>query len=196
MTFAFNTDNSNIEDVLGSRPIALDYDVDAQMNPDSIPGLRGFVTDSSFYKIQIEVDLPIQGKASGFGLRDTFNVDFDNFDEVKEVEFKLVADNEMPLEVAGQGYFLDHNGVVLDSLFSEGKQVLVASATVGSDGVVTERSTQTSFINFPAARFKAVQPAKKLALKAFFSTFNNGQQSVKAFANQGVELRLGMKVTK
>jgi hypothetical protein len=47
MTFTFDANNSNIEDVLGSRPIGLDYKVDAISNPDSLTNLRGFITDSS-----------------------------------------------------------------------------------------------------------------------------------------------------
>ncbi len=194
MTFAFNETNSNIEDVLGSRPIALDYDVDALMNPDTLTDLRGFITDSSYYKIQVEVDLPLHGRASGFGIVDTFDVDFSGYGSVSEVEFKIVADNGMPLEIDGQVFFLDENGTVLDSLFAAGRTEIVGSADVGADGIVTNPVTSTTFAALPGERFDHVRNAKKLALRTFFSTFNHGQQSVKAFADQQVEIRMGMKL--
>jgi len=193
MTFTFDANNSNIEDVLGSRPIGLDYKVDAISNPDSLTNLRGFITDSSFYKIKVEVDLPLHGRASGFGVVDSFDLDFSSYDDLKEVEFKLVADNEMPLAIGVQGYFIGENGVVLDSLF-DGIGYPIQGAPVNANGVVTQKLTTTTFVTFDAARFDHVRSAKRLNLHAYFSTTNNGQQSVKAFANQFLEIRMGMKV--
>ncbi len=193
MTFTFNSQNSNIEDVLGSRPVALDYKVDAIMNPDSLVGERGFITDSSYYRIQVEVDLPLHGRASGFGVEDSYDVNFDGYGNVKEVEFKMVADNNMPLGIDGQLYFYDENDNVLDSLFN-GLKRIVAPAPVNAEGIVTGKTSQTNYAIFDAARFDKVRPAKTMKLKATFSTTNEGQQSVKAFADQDVEIRMGMKL--
>ncbi len=193
MTFVFDDDNSNIADVLGSRPIALDYKVDAISNPDSLTDLRGFITDSSFYKIQVEVDLPLHGRASGFGVVDSFDVDFSDYGDLKEIEFKMVADNRMPVGIDGQAYFLDENGTVLDSLFSTVTS-LVEAAPVSNGGIVTDTAHRVNYATFDALRFDKIRPAKKLALKAFFSTTNGGQQSVKAFADQFADIRMGMKV--
>ncbi len=193
MTFTFNSQNSNIEDVLGSRPVALDYKVDAIMNPDSLVGERGFITDSSYYRIQVEVDLPLHGRASGFGVEDSYDVNFESYGNVKEVEFKMVADNNMPLGIDGQLYFYDENDNVLDSLFN-GLKRIVAPAPVNAEGIVTGKTSQTNYAIFDAARFDKVRPAKTMKLKATFSTTNEGQQSVKAFADQDVEIRMGMKL--
>ncbi|MCU0347935.1 MAG: hypothetical protein MUC59_13425 [Saprospiraceae bacterium] len=193
MTFTFDANNSNIEDVLGSRPIGLDYKVDAIANPDSVTDQRGFITDSSFYRVQVEVDLPLHGRASGFGAIDTFDLDFSDFNEVQAVEFKMVADNNMPLGISTQAYFIGENGAVLDSLFN-GIGYPIEAAPVNGSGIVTGQQTTTTLIDFDAARFDNIRNAKKLALHAFFSTSNQGQQSVKAFANQEVEIRMGLKV--
>ncbi len=193
MTFTFNADNSNIEDVLGARPTALDYKVDAIMNPDSLVNERGFITDSSYYRIQVEVDLPLHGRASGFGVVDTFEFDFKGYDKVKEVEFKMVAQNKMPLGIEGQLYFLDEGNSVLDSLFDQKKE-FVAPASVDPNGNVEREATQTNFANFTAERFEKLKHAKKMALRAQFSTTGGGQQSVKALAGQDVEIRMGMKL--
>ena len=193
MTFTFDADNSNIEDVLGSRPVALDYKVDAIMNPDSLVDERGFITDSSFYRVQVEVDLPLHGRASGFGILDTFNVDFGDYGNLEEVEFKMIADNHMPLGIDGQLYFLDESNNVLDSLF-DGRKEIVVAAPVAADGTVTGAISRTNFATFSSLRFDQIRPSKKMALKAWFSTTNNGQQPVKAFAGQDVEIRMGMKI--
>jgi hypothetical protein len=193
MIFTFNANNSNIEEVLGSRPVALDYKVDAIMNPDSLVNERGFITDSSYYRLQLEVDLPLHGRASGFGIQDTFDVDFGSYGDVKEVEFKMVADNNMPLGIEGQIYFLDENNAILDSLFDGRKEIIVA-APVDAEGNVTSEIARTNFATFSSVRFDKIRPSKKLALKAWFSTTNGGQQSVKAVSGQDVEIRMGMRI--
>jgi hypothetical protein len=65
---------------------------------------------------------------------------------------------------------------------------------VNAEGIVTGNTSQTNYAIFDAARFDKVRPAKTMKLKAPFSTTNEGQQSVKAFADQDVEIRMGMKL--
>jgi hypothetical protein len=194
MTFAFDENNSNIEDVLGSKPVALEYDVDALMNPDNNSTERGFITDSSYYNIQVEVDLPLRGQASGFTMRDTFSVDFSSYDEVTEAEFKMVADNGMPLEIIAQAWFLDAQGQVLDSLFAEGPKTVVEAAPVDANGIATQTTQATHFITFDQQRFDKLRATSKVALSGAFSTTGNGTQTVKAIAGQGAEIRMGMKL--
>jgi len=194
MVFDFTKDNSNIEEVLGSKPIALDYEVDARMNPDTIVGLRGFITDSSYYNIQVEVDLPLHGRASGFGIEDDFNIDFEGYEEIIEAEFKLVADINTPLDIDGQAYFIDSSGVILDSLFDSGTTRIVGSATVDADGNVTAPTTQVTYSKFSGQRFEHIRKAVKITLSSIFSTFNEGQQSVRALKGQETEIRMGLKI--
>ena len=193
LEFIFDTTNSNIDTVLGSRPIALDYKVDARMNPDQDPSLRGFLADDSFYKIHVEVDLPLHGRASGFVIEDEFDIDLSDHGEIIETEFKMVADNDTPLNINGQAYFVDGNGVVLASLLDEGMSTIVSGAPVDEDGKVINTSTEISYATFPAARFKGIRNAKKILMATFFSTSNNGEQSVRAEAGQEAEIRMGLK---
>lgn len=194
MTFTFDETNSNIEDVLGSRPVALEYDVDALMNPDNSTTAKGFITDSSFYNIQVEVDLPLRGRASGFTMRDTFSVDFSGYGAVRSAEFKLVADNEMPLEVAGQVWFLDSLYQPIDSLFLDGSQVIVSGAPVDASGIATTKVTDTHYFDFDQTRFEGIRQARYLLVQGSFSTSGEGAQTVKAIADQQVEIRMGAKL--
>ena len=194
LTFDFDKTNSNIDTVLGSRPIALDYKVDARMNPDTNVTLRGFISEESFYKIQVEVDLPLHGRASGFGIVEDFNIDFSGYEDVLEAEFKMVADNGTPLNIAGQAYFVDGTGAILDSLFDAGAATIVGAAVVDNDGNVISPTTEISFTTFDAERFDHLRAAEKIMLHSFFSTSNGGQQTVKAFAGQEAEIRMGLKL--
>lgn len=190
-SFVFNKQNSNIDVILGSGPLAIDYDVNAITNPDGNTGIPGFITDSSYYRVQIEVDLPLYGKALDFLARDTFEVSFENYKNVRNAEFKLVTENGLPLDVAIQGYFLDEAGITLDSLF-DAQRPVVKAAPVNSNGIPISRTDDVSFIDYPDARFDQIREARRLAIIASFSTYNEGQQSVKILADQAVRIKLGV----
>ncbi len=192
-TFPFDRDNSNIAEILGSRPVALDYEVDALTNPDTLTDIRGFLTDSSYYRVQVEVELPIHGTATGFGAIDTFDIDLNGYDDIDWAEFKVVAENEIPLDIDMQFYFTDDNGVVLDSLF-DGRQKVIQAAPVDNEGIVIEKLKAETFAMLDAPRFDNVRSASQIILHAYFSTYNEGQTSVKVFNTQEVEIRMGMKL--
>lgn len=191
--FAFNAQNSNIEEILSASPVSVDYDMDAVPNPDSLTSIRGFVTDSSYIKVQVEVELPIWGSADGFAARDTFAVNFDTYDDVDHVEFKMITENEIGLNVGMQIYFADENNILLDSLLPTIETVMVA-APVDDEGNVTDVSEKTTFISFDADRFDKIRNAKQLFLTATFSTVDNGTKSIKVYANDEVRVRMGMKL--
>lgn len=193
-SFSFTKENSNIDVILGEGPMAIDYDVDAVTNPDNNPGIRGFITEGSYYTASLEAELPLYGRASGFVVRDTIDLDFSSYDEVDDVEFKLVVDNGIPLDVAIQGYFLTENNVLIDSLLAA-PQTLVQGAPVNSNGVATGTQQKITFIPFDEARFaKIQQQGKRLWISAAFSTLNNGTTSVQVLNTQDVRIRLGAKL--
>lgn len=188
--FVFSRSNSNIREVLGSGPIAIEYDVDASTNPDGNTELRGFVTDSSFYRVRVDVDLPLYGSAINFGVRDTFDINFGSLENVDYAEFKLVTDNALPVAIGVQGYFQDENGTTLDSLFATTTRI-VAGAPVDAQGRPTAVQTTVTYSDFPAARFNNIRSAKRIEIVATFFTTTEGQQSVQILANQDVAVKLG-----
>jgi hypothetical protein len=191
--FYFDNENSNIAEIIGAGPVSVDYDLDAIPNPDSDTSIRGFLTDSSYFKVQVEVNLPIYGTAIGFEARDTFSIDFSEYEKADYVEFKMIADNGIPVEVGLQAYFADSNGNILDSLFVPADVVLEA-ASVDGEGLVTARVEKTTFATFDDGRFQKIKAAKRIFLNASFSTTNDGIDEVKIFSDQNVEFRMGMKI--
>lgn len=192
-TFIFNSQNSNIDEVLGAGPRAIYFDVDALTNPDSNRAVRGFITDESAYSFDVEADLPLVGSANGFEITDTIAWDFSNYDEVSHAEFKIIADNGTGLEIVTQGYFIDENGIVLDSLFKDGEKTLIGGAEVDDDGNPLEVTTTINFELFDAPRFSKIKNAKDLLINAAFFTGEMGDKCVRLKEDQSVEIRLGMK---
>ena len=191
--FTFTKDNSNIATILGAGPVRLDYDVDAFTNPDMDTSIRGFITDSSYYKVRVDVELPLFGRAFDFVVSDSFSVDFSNYNEVSAVEFKMVADNYLPLSVDVQAYFRDENGVVLDSML-DSRQRVIAAAPTNADGIATSFEQKITFAGFDALRFDRIRFAKDIYLVTSFSTYNDGDRSIKVLADQAVKVRMGVKV--
>lgn len=188
--FVFDKSNSNIDSILGAGPVAIDYDVDAVTNPDSNVNIRGFITDSSYYKIRVDVDLPLYGRSVNFLARDTFELAFGDFQQMYKAEFKLVTVNSLPLDVSIQGYFLDKEGILLDSLFSESMRV-IAGAPVDGQGNASGVQEDVTYVDYPEERFDKIRTAENLDIVASFSTINNGTVSVKILESQSVQVKLG-----
>ncbi|MEL6667372.1 MAG: hypothetical protein AAFP08_00285 [Bacteroidota bacterium] len=191
--FVFTSENSNIDIVLGSQPVAVDYDVNALTNPDGNTDIRGFITDSSFYRVQVEVELPLDGSAANFEVRDTFEIDFSQFDKAEEVEFKLVSDNELPLGVRISGEFQDEAGNFVANFIPE-EERLIAPAEVGTDGRPTGPFQQITFVAYDSETLPSILSAKQLVLTAFFDTTNGIGQSVRIEQDQDLRVRLGARV--
>ncbi len=189
-SYTFTRDNSNIDVVLGSQPVAIDYDVNAITNPEEDTEVRGFITDSSYYKVRVNVDLPLYGNAVNFIARDTFDLNLETYDNVQSAEFKLVTENGLPLAVDVQGYFMDENGVVLDSLLLDVER-LIAAAPVDAMGNPTMETRKVTFADFGAERFARIRGTQRLLLVATFSTTNEGTQSVRLNVDQRVKFKLG-----
>lgn len=188
--FVFDKNNSNIDVILGAGPLSIYYDVDAITNPDEDTSIRGFLTDSSYYDVRIGVDLPLYGRSVDFLARDTFEIDFNNYDRVDEAEFKMVAENELPLEVQIQGYFHDSRGEVLDSLFEE-RQLVIAGAEVDEEGNAIATSEKITYIKFAPERFERIRTTEELTIVASFYTSEEGQKSVYILDSQDLSVRLG-----
>lgn len=188
--FVFNKDNSNIREILSSGPVAINYDVSADTNPDGDTDIRGFVTDSSYYRVRVDVDLPLYGWAINFSVRDTFDLNLSDLDNADYAAFKMVTENAMPVAIGVQGYFRDAAGTVLDSLYETPTRV-IAGAPVGADGRPTGVQETVTYSDFPVERFKNIKNAAELEVVATFFTTTDGAQSVQILNDQDVKVRLG-----
>ncbi len=189
-SFLFTKDNSNIAEILSSKPVEVIYDVDALTHPDGDRSIRGFITDSSFYRVKVLVDLPLQGSAANFEARDTVEVNLDNLESLDSIELKINAENTFPLAIDIQIFFVDENGNLTEMLTDSDLRVIDAAPVDGS-GNVTGPSNNTTFIPIAGSRLEALKAARKLILTAVFSTTNNGDRPVRLTSDQRLNLGMG-----
>ncbi len=191
--FEFHKDNSNIADIIALSPIALEYDVDAITNPDTITTLKGFITDSSFYTINMEVQLPLYGFSELFTQYDTVELKIDSLEHVKSAELKLITENRFPIDFGFQAYFLDESNHILDSLLT-GDTKVIKAAGVDADGQVTEKNTTTTMILLPENKIAHVLQAKNIVTKVQLNTKGSSETDfVKITLDQDLEIRMGLR---
>ncbi len=190
--YVIDKTNSNVREVLNAQPVALDYDIDVLSNPDSLDNLTGFLTDSSAFSVAVEVDLPVHGWAKGFSGSQEFDFSFDEYENIESLQFKILTENGIPLQVGMQFYFLNRNAI-LDSLMVSDK-ILLEAAPVDGDGVATQKAEKVNFVTLSKERYEKVKSTDKIRMVAFFDTFNEGNTNIKVFDKDEVSVKVGLKV--
>jgi len=187
-------DNSNIENIIGQPVIYFEYDAEVSSNPDNDLSITSFVTDSSNFYLDAEVELPLYGRVNGFTISDTF--DFveisEDFDNVNSVEFKLVTVNEFPADVELQVLFADENYNIIEKLLDPAEMVF-ESSTVNDLGEITELARKETFIPLSKERFNTItQDAKYMLVQIRIWSFENGETSVRIYEDTEVTIKLGV----
>lgn len=188
--------NSNIRNALNERPFRMMYDLSAETNPDANPGIRGHLTDSSFFEAQLEVQLPASGYFTGLQLTDTFQLDLKRAEEVDSLEILLWSENGIPLEVTGQLYFMDDQFRILDSAFTAPILWVNGAKVNANTGEVIAPVSNKVSIQFSGARLRALVNTRKVALQAICNTSRDGNSQlavVKLKKTQSLQLNMGLQ---
>ncbi|MFN0215413.1 MAG: hypothetical protein ACKVT2_14240 [Saprospiraceae bacterium] len=193
--------NSNIADIFNSQPTRLIYEVDGISNAQLDPSLIGFITDQSNIKLQLRVELVLEGSVRNFGAEQTMNLDFGDFGNldsanIEDVEFKLVTENGTPISAEMQIFFRDDALNHLDSLFLGGPKEVIRSAPIDGEGLATGITRTEEFIPMSTERFEHIRTAKDAILKTTFTTANDGNTFVKLLATNKIVVKMGIKVKK
>ena len=200
-SFYFDETNSNIADIFNAQPTQMIYEVEGLANANADPSLIGFLTDSSTVRMNVKVELLLEGQMQNFAANQTVALDFGDlaaetlFDTA---EFKLVTENRIPFGSKLQLYFQDVNDVVLDSLFTGGAREIIHSAPVNTATGIANGMTRTeTFIPFTGQRFERLrQQAKKAHIEMAFTTAEDGNVPVKILVNQGCDIKMGVRIKK
>lgn len=181
--------NSNIVSVINAIPEYITYEVVVIINPDESTA-TGFISENSMVKSNIEIELPIQGSASGIKLEADTDFTMEDIDEVEYATFKLVTDNEIPIDLNLQLYFMDGNQEIIDSLF-DGSQLILGAPMTAANGTVLNSTETINFIDISPQRMQNIQRARVIRTKAAFSTSNSGTVTVSIRNHQKLSLKMG-----
>jgi len=184
--FVFDKTNSNLDELLGNEPALVDYDIDAVSEP---VHQRGFLTDSSYYRARLRIDLPLFGTGADYLVRDTVDLDLNELENAREAEFKVVADNGIPLQMEVIYTFINERDEVVATLL-EGGELIVEGAPVDAEGNPTDTVSKTTFVPVSEVELEAIQAADRGVLTAIFST-SAGDAPVRITEDQQSNVRMG-----
>jgi hypothetical protein len=191
-SFVFDTSNSNIAEIIAAQPIEFRYNASVLPNADKIPNLIGHITDASFLKVSVTIELPLTASTTGFEGDRAVRLDATDGKNIQEAEFKLITDNQMPIAISTQVYFTsDSRGFFkIDSLFQKGKTLVVDAASPSN--ALSSKETIT-LIPVSGERMSRIRSAPYAIIRTKLVTFNNGTAPVSIYARQKVNVRMGAK---
>jgi hypothetical protein len=128
-----NSSNSNLNSFLQNLPNYLGYSVKAKMNPlGNISAGNDFAYFGRGLKVIADVDIPLELSANYFSLVSYSKVDLTQLKELKNTntcEINLLAQNNFPFRAQIQGYMLNDQNQVIDSLFVIGENSINEALT-------------------------------------------------------------------
>ena len=195
-SFKLDNSNSNIASVINNTPKSLIYKITSQTNPAGGITHSNFVIDTSRFKADMEVELPLWGTAMNFILQDTIPFEFSSTIP-EEVDYALVRtfnSNGFPFDVDLQIYFVDSLYTKLDSLVIPNQLVLRSGMVSPITGKVTSPTSTIFDAVLTKPRLIHLKPAKNIILKAIANTANGGVTNVKIYSDYKIDFKLGLQV--
>lgn len=197
-SFILSKTNSNVIGLVNNFPKNVIYNVNSQSNPAG-PVYTNFITDTSLFKVDLELDLPLYGNVSNYMFQDTVKYSFDlNTDNVKSISVRAYIKNGFPINVGMSINFVDSSYHLIDSLISHPNQLVMPSASINtSTGMVTSSTTNTADFTIPSSVIPQLNKVKYILIGAVANTSHNGTTpptNVKIYDFYTLEVDLGVNV--
>lgn len=192
-SFTLDKNNSNVQTVVNAEPEYISYDVDATTNVPS--GTRNFLLDTSRFSVDLRVELPLVGYASGLSVQDTADFELENVEELQSAIFRLYTSNGFPAQSWTQVYFTDSLYQPLDSLLFDPQDGLVPAALTNAQGIVISPTVKTHDEPFDRSRLERIFQAKKLLIHGLIDTRNAPLQSVEIHSNNSLLIKIGVRAS-
>ncbi|GLR18500.1 hypothetical protein [Portibacter lacus] len=177
----FDNSNSNIRTLFNEQIGLIEYDVDAIINPDDDAELKGYVTDESFFTLNVDLFVPFVQKITELRIQDTIDIENLFPEEFSALEFKIITQNEYPVNISLDFIFLDENDQEMERLL--GNNPLIIEPT----------QAKTRFINLEASKILHLKNAKKIVVEPIFDSSAISEDFVRFSTDQFLDLKVGLK---
>jgi hypothetical protein len=196
-TISVNTSNSNLKPFLENLPDYLTYSGKIVINPlGNVSGSNDFAFYNTGVSIYADVDMPLQLQANYFRLINFASIDLskvNQLDDINSGNIVLQATNGFPFDAVMQGYILDENKTIIDSLFSNpGNKI--DRGIIDANYIVTQPVYTKIMIPLTPSK---IQNLKKSKSVKFVSQFNLPQPQppdIKILDNYSLDVVLGIDV--
>ena len=191
-----NTSNTaNLSTVISPVPKYFYIGAAAQSNPNGPSPALNFIEDDSKFSVRTEIELPLEGLAYGFELRDTIDFDFDeDISAVSSVMFRINVDNGFPVGFKTQLIFLDQGYHPLFNLFASPED-LVKPALVDNTGKVNQRTKKITDVSLSETQINLLSSSHYIIINGVAETLDaTAGQVVKFYDFYNLGMKLGMQV--
>lgn len=189
---------TNAKELLAFNPDRFVYTANARINAGLTSG-NDFLADTSKLTVNMNVEVPLYGKASNIVLADTIDLGLDDIEAstVKQASLRIVSENELPLDAVLQLYLTDEDFTPLGTLIPNAETGVVSSSTVDAQGELVSPSKREIVIELDQETINKIFTAKRLIIKSTLSTTRNGsgvQVDVKFKSNYKLKVNAGLLV--
>jgi hypothetical protein len=194
-SFSLNNTNSNIVDVVKNFPRSFIYKLNSQTNPAG-PTHANFVLDTSRFKVDMEVQLPLWGTAKNFMLMDTINFKMDStvIDEAESVLLRTYNSNGFPIDMEMQIYFVDSTYKKLDSLVTPNQLILQSALINTTTAQVISPTEKVYDAIFDRTKLQHLKNTKYLLIAGKASTTSGGTKNIKIYSYYKLGVKLGLQI--
>jgi hypothetical protein len=189
-----NVNTTNFNTLINNTPKYLTYSAGVVTNPNGQTATENFISKNSMVKLKANIELPLEGFAYDFEIKDTLDFNFSNqTDLVEKVLFRLISKNGFPMNLIISGDFVDENYNPLVD-FIGGEKEMLGAAQVDNTGRVTSPNTKIIDVVFDKTKINLLKNAKHILIKATASSTQPEFTVVKLFDDYKLLLKLAMQV--
>jgi hypothetical protein len=185
-----NNQNSNLKSLLENLPNKLRYALFAEINPlGNVSGSNDFAYYGKGLKINGKLEVPLSLGANGLTFVDTvsFSIGDPEKNPVLSGQMFLYAENGFPLDCEVSLGLLDGNGNLLSEFLPVSS--VIDEAPLGSNGIVSSPRLTKLIIPVPEWKIAHVNAAKKVVIKAKFTT-TNAPAYLKIYSHYKLKLKV------
>ncbi len=193
-SFTLNNLNSNLFAIIKKAPQYFIYKLDSKSNPAGATH-DNFILDTSRFKVDMEIELPLWGTAKDFILIDTieFKLEENLTSDIETLTVRTFNSNGFPIDVAMQVYFTDSTYKTLDSLVTPYQLILKSGIVNPSTSKVVAPTEKIYDVVLTQERIRKLKTAKFLLIKANASTASGGNTNVRIYSNYKIDFKLGVQ---
>jgi hypothetical protein len=204
--FIIDRNNSNLDDVINSRPKQIVFRLKAEANyREDI--INNFLLDTSLFAVDFDSEIPFDIKIIDYiTQKKSLNNSFSSMsDNIQEVRLEVKTENKLPFDLTSQMLFTrdsitlggDTIDIPIDSLFSV--PLYIPGGIVDANGEVVSPSVKINYVTLPIEKYKRIQSAPNniFRMKASSSQFQGAPGFVKVKTNLNLNMKIGgdVKVT-
>jgi hypothetical protein len=203
--YEINRFNSNIDQVMNSRPIKLIFKIEfiANFYGNTV---NNFLYDTSSLKSKADIELPLDLRINNYVVTNENFITLPGANSndainIEQVLLASIATSTFPIGTDIQVYFIKFDSItntqtIIDSLFQS--KLRLAAANVNENGDVISGASAESIGSLTPTQYRRLIDQGcnyyRIRFEANSSSSSNGTQPfVKIFSNQKVELKVGFK---